>query len=172
LLQQLPPTPRAAGRGNRRDKRALHYQSFAIWPLVMTAELAARQGYDLYGMEVDGRSIHAAIDFLLRALADPSALSPYTTESQDLTFANALPWAEIYHRRFPRPNLEPYIGKGDVGPSMFGGPLTLYFFQPPTPSRTAEKLDHSCRMWHKFRLCCVPDWVELAALFPMVKRRD
>jgi poly(beta-D-mannuronate) lyase len=113
-----------------RGVRALHYQSFAIWPLVITAELAARQGYDLYGMEVDGKSIDLAVDFLLRALADPSVLKPYTSEPQNLEFAKFLPWAEIYERRFPRRDLKPYIGKGGGEASMFGGPLTLYFFQP------------------------------------------
>ncbi|MGE0118021.1 MAG: alginate lyase family protein [Dongiaceae bacterium] len=113
-----------------RGARALHYQSFAIWPLVMTAELAARQGYDLYGMRIGDKSLHMAVDFLLRALADRSVLAPHTKETQNLAFADYLPWAEIYQRRFPRPDLKRYIGHGGGDPSMFGGPLTLYFFQP------------------------------------------
>jgi poly(beta-D-mannuronate) lyase len=113
-----------------RGARALHYQSFAIWPLVITAELAERQGYDLYGMDFDGKTLHLAIDFLMRALADPSILKPYTAKRQNMEFASFLPWAEIYQRRFPRPDLRPYIGQGGGEISMFGGPLTLYFFHP------------------------------------------
>jgi poly(beta-D-mannuronate) lyase len=113
-----------------RGVRALHYQSFAIWPLIMIAELAERQGYALYTMDIDGKTVHLAVDFLMRALADPSVLKPYTSEPQNMEFANFLPWAEIYQRRFPRPDLKPYIGRGGGEIALFGGPMTLYFFQP------------------------------------------
>ena len=89
-----------------RGKRALHYQNFAILPLVFIAEIAARQGYDLYGMAIDGRDIHLAVGFLLRAIEDPAGLRRHTSDKQDVGFIDRrdeLNWLEPYHRRFPRP---------------------------------------------------------------------
>jgi poly(beta-D-mannuronate) lyase len=48
-----------------RGRRALWYQRHALASLVTTAEIAALQGLDLYGEEVEGRSLHDAVRFLL-----------------------------------------------------------------------------------------------------------
>jgi poly(beta-D-mannuronate) lyase len=114
-----------------RGARALHYQNFAILPLVFIAEIAARQGYDLYGLAVDGRDIHLAVGFLLRALEDGSVVRRYTGEEQDLGFIERraeLNWLEPYHRRFPGPATARWLARlRPLAHNWTGGPGTLYF---------------------------------------------
>ncbi len=122
--------PHEMGRG----ERALHYQNFAVLPLVFIAEIAARQGYDLYGLKVDGRDLHLAVDFLLRALDEPEALRPYTDTAQDLEFIgrrNELAWLEPYHRRFPGPGTARWLARlRPLAHTWTGGPATFYFAGP------------------------------------------
>jgi poly(beta-D-mannuronate) lyase len=87
-----------------RHELALHYQSFAIEPLVMIAELAHRQGIDIYGLEEHGRHLSDAVGFLARALTDPSIVKKYTPETQqtdpDLQPGSALlAWTELWTTR-------------------------------------------------------------------------
>jgi poly(beta-D-mannuronate) lyase len=114
-----------------RGARALHYQNFAILPLVFIAEIAARQGYDLYGLAVDGRDIHLAVGFLLRALEDGSVVRRYTDEQQDLGFIERraeLNWLEPYNRRFPGPATARWLARlRPLAHNWTGGPGTLYF---------------------------------------------
>ena len=114
-----------------RGKRALHYQNFAVLPLVFIAEIAARQGYDLYGLDVDGRHIHLAVDFLLGAMDDPARLRRYSAEPQDLGFIDRreeLNWLEPYHRRFPGPATARWLSRlRPLAHTWTGGPGTLYF---------------------------------------------
>lgn len=114
-----------------RGKRALHYQNFAILPLVFIAEIAARQGYDLYGLEIDGRDLHLAVGFLMRAMEDPAALRRYTLDAQDLGFIerrDELNWLEPYHRRFPGPETASWLTRlRPLSHNWTGGPGTLYF---------------------------------------------
>lgn len=114
-----------------RGERALHYQNFAVLPLVFIAEIAARQGYDLYGVTVYGRDIHLAVEFLLRALEDPAVLRHYTTDDQDLGFIERraeLNWLEPYHRRFPRAETAKWLARlRPLAHAWTGGPATLYF---------------------------------------------
>lgn len=102
-----------------RGARALWYQRQAIASLVTIAELAALQGYDLWGLEVEGRSLHRAIGFLLDAIDDPARVLPYAAENrspgpsadwrrQDLSFLERrghgrhyMAWVEAYRARFP-----------------------------------------------------------------------
>jgi poly(beta-D-mannuronate) lyase len=103
----------------RRGARALWYQRHAIASLVTIAEMAAVQGQDLYGMEVDGRSLHTAVQFLLDGIADPRRVWRYAAANdkpgregdyrrQDLSFLEPrghgrhyMAWVEIYAARFP-----------------------------------------------------------------------
>jgi poly(beta-D-mannuronate) lyase len=123
-----------------RGKRALHYQNFALLPLVFIAEIAARQGYDLYGMKVDGRDLHLAVGFLLRALDDPAALRPYSDADQDVGFIerrDELNWLEPYHRRFPGAETARWLARlRPLAHNWTGGPATLHFSEP-APVSTA-----------------------------------
>lgn len=88
-----------------RRERALHYQNFALQPLVLLAELALRQGIDLYALSIGGRRLHDAVRFLLRAAADPAAIARYAPEEQYVRYVSPgsgdMAWAEFYLRRFP-----------------------------------------------------------------------
>jgi poly(beta-D-mannuronate) lyase len=106
-------------RETERGARALWYQRHAIASLVAIAEMAAVQGYDLYGYQVGGRDLHKAIAFLLAALEDQRLVWPYAEANvspgpsrnwmaQDLGFTwrrghgrHYMAWAEPYMRRFP-----------------------------------------------------------------------
>lgn len=106
-------------RETERGARALWYQRHAIASLVTIAEMAAVQGYDLYGYSVDGHDIHSAIRFLLAAVDDPKLVWPYAEANrnpgpyenwmvQDMGFLvrrghgrHYMAWAEPYMRRFP-----------------------------------------------------------------------
>jgi poly(beta-D-mannuronate) lyase len=102
-----------------RGARALWYQRHAIASLVTIAEIGAAQGYDLYGLEEDGRSLHTAVRFLLDAVDNPALVEAYAAadykpgtaqdpEDQDLSFLEArghgrhyMAWSELYMARFP-----------------------------------------------------------------------
>jgi poly(beta-D-mannuronate) lyase len=87
-----------------RHENALHYQSFALAPLVMIAELAARQGIDLYSLRVNGHTIDDAVDFLVRASSDPRLVKKYASEPQTFSlFSGEKPpaWIEFWAARHP-----------------------------------------------------------------------
>jgi poly(beta-D-mannuronate) lyase len=107
-----------------RGSRALSYQRHAIASLVAIAEMAASQGYDLYGMEGEGgQSIHRAIAFLLDGIDQPALIWPYAEANensgfydnykvQDLGFMTErghgrhyMAWTEVYLARFPQSGL-------------------------------------------------------------------
>ncbi len=87
-----------------RHENAIHYQSFALAPLVMIAELARRQGIDLYSLRVNGHIIADAVDFLVRASANPGLVKEYASEPQTFSlFSNEKPpaWTEFWAARHP-----------------------------------------------------------------------
>lgn len=82
-----------------RHERAIHYQSFALQPLVPLAEFAERQHVPLYEYRSrSGHTIHDAVNFLGAALADPEVVKAYTTDSQmlDDKGADFFSFAEFY----------------------------------------------------------------------------
>jgi poly(beta-D-mannuronate) lyase len=116
-----------------RHENALHYQSFALAPLVMIAELAARQGVDLYSLKENGHTIADAVDFLVRASADPALVKKYASEPQTFSLFSAEKppaWIEFWAARHPG---EPLPGKtwadlltAPLYDSTLGGNTTLY----------------------------------------------
>lgn len=107
-----------------RHERAIHYQTFALQPLVPIAEFAARQHVDLYSYAPNGRSLRDAIVFFGRAVDDPSLVKPYNSDKQlmDFTGADFTPYV-FYAARFgeaglpssittalKHPLTEPWIG--------------------------------------------------------------
>lgn len=107
-----------------RGARALWLQNQAIGMLVTMAEIAALQGHDLYNLEIEGRSLHRAIAFLIEGIRRPQAVFPYAEANrspapgtdwreQDLRFTelrarwHEMAWIEAYLARFPEhPNAE------------------------------------------------------------------
>jgi poly(beta-D-mannuronate) lyase len=102
-----------------RGAKALWYQRQAVASLVTIAEIAAVQGHDLYALTVEGKSLHRAIDFLARAIAEPELVLPYARANekpgefanylvQDRSFMRRrghgrhyMAWFEAYRARFP-----------------------------------------------------------------------
>jgi len=70
-----------------RHERASHYQAFALQPLALIAEFAARQNVDLYGYKAHDRSLRDAIVFFGHAVDDPSIIKKYTPDEQVKTSA-------------------------------------------------------------------------------------
>lgn len=113
-----------------RHEKAIHYQNFAITPLVGIAELAARRGLDLYGeTNARGRRLADAVNFLLDALDDPTRVRPRTSEEQDLRSLHAgaadLAWIVPYRARFPSPRLDRWV-EPRVSPYSNLGGAALY----------------------------------------------
>ena len=132
------------------------------------AEMAAVQGYDLYGYAADGHDIHSAIRFLLAAIADQKLVWPYAEANvnpgpyenwmvQDMGFLvrrghgrHYMAWAEPYMRRFPdRPEakaLARLLPERDPSwrpmvDEYSGGDTTCFFARPAMspPRKTARQ---------------------------------
>jgi hypothetical protein len=54
------------------------YSNADLIHLTSIAEMAATQGYDLYTMSVNGKSLETAIEFLLNAYQNPALLAQYS----------------------------------------------------------------------------------------------
>ena len=95
-----------------RHENAIRYQGFALQPLILIAQFAARQGIDLYGYSAHGRTLRDAIIFFGNAAADPSLVKPYTTEAQRGTF-NASDFAAegFFVSRFGPAGLPPNVAE-------------------------------------------------------------
>ena len=111
-----------------RHENALHYQSFALAPLVMIAELARRQGVDLYGLRVNGHTIDDAVDFLMRASADPTLVKKYASEPQTFSLVSdekPPAWLEFWAARHQGKIWTELLTTPLVDPNL-GGNATLY----------------------------------------------
>ena len=93
-----------------RHENATHYQGFALQPLVLIAEFAARQGVDLYSYKANGHTIRDAIIFFGRAVDNPRLILPYTPDQQAGHFSPG-DFAEFafYTARFGDEGLPPAI---------------------------------------------------------------
>lgn len=103
--------PNDSGRGGS----AIHYTNKAIASLVLTAELAAGRGVDLYSFSAGGNTIHTAIGFLVNATRQPALIASYAAEDTGASFrgfdANnqkldwvretSAGWTAYYLKRFP-----------------------------------------------------------------------
>jgi hypothetical protein len=87
-----------------RSERSIHYQSFALQPLIPLAEFAERQHVPVFSYtSAAGRTLADAIDFLGKAVADPSIVKAYTPEEQlvDSGASDFFAAIEFYTHRFP-----------------------------------------------------------------------
>ncbi|HEU4634837.1 MAG TPA: alginate lyase family protein, partial [Edaphobacter sp.] len=114
-----------------RHERAIHYQSFALQPLAPLAALAERQHVPLFTYRSpSGRTINDAVDFLGKALADPSIVKAYTPEDQlvDHPGSDFFSFAEFYANS-PHPSpLPASIREGLKQPTFatrVGGSITV-----------------------------------------------
>ncbi len=112
-----------------RHERAIHYQSFALQPLVPLAAFAEQQHVPLMTYRSpSGRSLSDAVNFLGEALANPEIIKAYTPDAQlvDDLGADFFSFAEFYSTYFPQ--IPPAIQKGLEHPSFatrVGGSTTV-----------------------------------------------
>lgn len=119
----------ALPREMTRHERAIHYQAFALQPLVLIAEFAERQKIGLYGYQDHGRSLRDAIVFLGRAVDDPGIVKQYTTDAQDTHFSGEdfAPF-EYFVARYGLAGLPKSIAEGLAKPTVaerIGGNATV-----------------------------------------------
>jgi len=102
----------------QRGACALTYTNLAVNSMVTIAEAAAVQGFDLYSLKVDGKSLDLAIGFLLDAYENTALISKYNLSGSEcelpasaqmekkafeVVAGSSAPaaWVEIYLSRFP-----------------------------------------------------------------------
>ncbi len=112
-----------------RHENAIHYQGFALQPLVLIAQFAAGQGIDLYGYQAHGRKLLDAIVFFGRAVEDPSLVKPYTEDAQATGFkpGDFAPF-NFYAARFGSEGLPPSVVEALHSPAAatrIGGSTTI-----------------------------------------------
>ncbi|MFG1275723.1 alginate lyase family protein [Xanthobacter flavus] len=82
-----------------RRRMALGYHAFALAPLVMMAEIAAREGEDWYGRR-DG-AIHRLVARLAAGMANPAWFDERSGATNIVPEGPILAWRAFYDRRFP-----------------------------------------------------------------------
>ena len=95
-----------------RGRRALHYQLYAVGPLIMLAELGEANALDLYA-EREG-AIHKLVKFDVAAMKDPALVAERTGEQQDTTLPFSgleIGWAVPYVQRFPNADLTRFLAQ-------------------------------------------------------------
>ena len=65
----------------RRGSRAVWYMRHALSSLTMMAEIAKTQGDDLYGVNVDGKSLDTIMSYYLTAVNNPLTILPAAAEN-------------------------------------------------------------------------------------------
>ena len=90
----------ALEREVRRGERALHYHTFALLPLVFTAELVQRRNIDLY--KENDHAIARLANLVIEAVLEPASFARITPIKQKLfpwTLQDELAWVEPYFAR-------------------------------------------------------------------------
>ncbi len=114
-----------------RHERAIHYQSFALQPLLPLAAFANQQHVPLFDYRSPtGHTIGDAIAFFGDALANPDVIKAYTPEPQMIDDAGSdfFAFAEFYARHPGSAPLTPSIRKGLEQPTFatrIGGNITV-----------------------------------------------
>lgn len=116
--------PRELARGSR----ALDYHCFALSALLLIAELAAANGYDLYSE--NDRALARLVNLVLRSMDDPSKMERLADSAQiwSKPSDHSLAWGEIWHARFPLQKLQDLLSElRPLSMAYMGGNQTLLF---------------------------------------------
>jgi hypothetical protein len=114
-----------------RHERAIHYQSFALQPLIPLAQFAERQHVPLYQYRSpSGRTIDDAVNFLGEALANPEIIKTYTPDTQEIDGKSAdfFSFAEFYSHHVDPAQIPASILEGLKQPTFatrIGGSTTI-----------------------------------------------
>jgi poly(beta-D-mannuronate) lyase len=114
-----------------RVELAVHYQSFALEPLVMIAELASRQGIDLYTFSSHGHALKDAVHFVTQSVHDPASAEKLSGSKQNLTAdqQDFFSWLEFWNRRFGDAGAADYLNRPWFA-ARLSGSTTLYAAPP------------------------------------------
>ena len=118
-LKEITPEgrlPAEIGRG----QLALHYHHYALAPLVLSAEIAARHGQDWYA---GAEPLHRLANFTAAAMVEPEPLVTLAGTRQKPVTAGFVGWQAFYGRRFPD-RLKQGKQAGPWGYSWLGGNLS------------------------------------------------
>jgi hypothetical protein len=112
-----------------RHERAIHYQSFALQPLVPLAAFAERQHIPLFEYR-SPTGLNDAVRFFGDALANPEIIKAYTPDTQLISSdgSDFFAFAELYSHYFPHAHLQAAILKGLERPTFatrIGGSITV-----------------------------------------------
>ena len=125
-----------------RHERAIHYQSFALQPLIPLAEFAERQHGALYQYRSPTEhTVNDAVDFFGQALANPEILKAYTPDTQliDDKGTDFFSFAEFYSHHVGAAQLPPSILEGLQQPTFatrIGGSTTVVDgYVPPASNK-------------------------------------
>jgi hypothetical protein len=124
-----------------RSERAIHYQSFALQPLVPLAEFAERQHVPLYDYKSPtGHTLRDAVNFMGAALANPEIVKAYAPDVQliDSDAADFFSFAEFSSHHVSPQDIPPSILKGLAHPSFatrVGGSTTVIDGYTPSSAR-------------------------------------
>ncbi|WP_136064534.1 alginate lyase family protein [Modicisalibacter radicis] len=117
-----------------RGRRATHYQNYALLYLVTNMQVIARQGYDIFNLEVNGQSIQDPVTYLFQIIDDPTRLGDYAPHEQYQGFMNDeqyFSWMEIYLHHEDYPRMERFLEQyRPINNRSAGGYITLYFMDP------------------------------------------
>lgn len=112
-----------------RKARAYHYHVFASAPLVMVAELAARNGVDLYAE--NDRALPRLVSRVIVSFTDDSFFAAATGQKQDRSGSSKGPhvaWLEPYYARSGDAQAAAIIGKfRPMRERRLGGDMTLLY---------------------------------------------
>lgn len=113
----------------KRGRMALNYHVFAASPLIMLAEIGARNGVDLYA-ENDG-ALKRFARRVIGGLDNPAYFEKLTHEKQDVSrilSATNLVWLEPYNARYPDTQADKWLKKlQPLRNSRVGGNATLLY---------------------------------------------
>jgi poly(beta-D-mannuronate) lyase len=82
-----------------RQERALHYHIFAMLPLVVMADIAARRGADWYSVE--NGALHRLVTLCATGLVTPSTFETIAGKPQEQPVNVRAGWLTLYAQRFP-----------------------------------------------------------------------
>jgi poly(beta-D-mannuronate) lyase len=100
----------ALEREVKRGDRALHYHTFALIPLVFTAQLALQRNVDLY--KENNHAIGRLANLVINGVISPASFAKITPIKQNLfpwTFRDELSWMEPYYAHTKDPRLPKLI---------------------------------------------------------------
>ena len=101
----------------------------------MIAEIAERQGYPMWELEVDGKTLHHLVEVNNRIIADPDYVTKYSGVSEvSLRYRDDrqyFAWFEMYLARFENEEMEAWIAdRRPLYNRSLGGHMTAYFYEP------------------------------------------